>query len=107
MASIPSIIPINPAALTIGRHDFTNLPITLRDLLCKLDGNELALLQETTIDEKREQIDRQIGVIIRQKILTPGIQRGYSNGEVESVRFYNLIRPGYRQFIFSNHGASE
>ena len=92
---------------TIKRHDFTNLPITLRDLLCDLDGNELALLQENTVGEKREQIDRQIGVIIRQKILTPGIQRGYKNGEIESVRFYNLIRPGYRQFIFLNHGASE
>jgi hypothetical protein len=94
-------------ASTIERHDFINLPITLRDLLCELDGNELALLQETTVGEKREQIDRQIGVIIKQKILTPGIQRGYNNDEVESVRFYNLIRPGYRQFIFSNHGASE
>jgi len=81
---------------TIKRHDFTNLPITLRDLLAKLDGNELALLQE------RIQIDRQIGAIIRQKIFT-----GYSNGEVKSVRFYNLIRPGYRQFISLNHGASE
>jgi hypothetical protein len=94
-------------ASTIKRHDFTNLPMTLRDLLAKLDGNELALLQESTDDEKRAQIDMQIGVIIRQKILTPGIQRGYSNGEVESVRFYNLIRPGYRQFISLKHGASE
>jgi hypothetical protein len=93
--------------LTIKRHDFTNLPITLRDLLCELDGNELALLQESTDGEKRVQIDMQIGVIIRQKILTPGIQRGYGNGEVESVRFYNLIRPGYRQFISLNHGTSE
>ena len=91
----------------IENHDFEDLPITLRDLISDLDGNELALLQETTVDEKREQIDRQIGVIIKQKILTSGIQRGYNKGEVESVRFYNLIRPGYRQFISLNHGASE
>ena len=91
----------------IENHDFADLPITLRDLISHLDGNELTLLQERTTGEKRIQIDRQIGVILRQKILTPGIQRGYNNGEIESVRLYNLIRPGYHQFISSNHGASE
>ena len=85
----------------IENHDFAGLPLTLRDL-SDLDGNELALLQERMNGEKRVQIDRQIGVIIKQKILTPGIQRGYDNGEIESVRLYNLIRPGYRQFISLN-----
>ena len=85
----------------IENHDFAGLPTTLRNL-SDLDGNELALLQERMTGEKRIQIDRQIGVIIRQKIITPGIQRGYINGEIESIRIYNLIKPDRRQFISSN-----